>query len=160
LVGMMLQKAFDACDISPKEVAAATNYSVDAIYAAMLDKRRIPKDGRKTISDIHSLGGLAVALQETGYQCFAYIDGDRHPQTMLQRYFKEDAEADAAGRDLPLLLIDVRGPEGVTAEKAAKIKLFAKEVIDEIRAGFNLLAEIESQYKINITDLLKEKSHR
>lgn len=155
----MLKKAIESSGLPPKAIAAECNYSVDAIYAASQGKRRIPWEARRKISKINILGGLAVAHDATGYNCFEYIDGDRHPQTMIRRVEKEDAEADAAIKPLGWRLIDKNKPEDLTPEDEAVIDLVGKEVSERIKADLNLLITLDTQYKRNLVErfLLSEK---
>jgi len=157
VVGMMLQEAITRSDIPVKELAAETHYSIEAIYAAMKEQRRIPQDAKRKLSAMHLLAGWAICLQETGYRIFGFITGDRHPQTMLRRVEKEDAEADNALKGLGLRLLDKDGPEDLTEDDRVALTLAAKEVADRIRTDFNLLIELEDRYKLGLLKLLIEK---
>ena len=156
-VGMMLQEAIDRCDIPIKALAAETNYSTDALYAAIKEKRRIPQEAKRKLSETHPLMGMAICLQETGYRIFEFITGDRHVQTMIRRVEKEDQEADMALKDMGRRLIDKDGPEDLTEEDRIELTLAAKEVTDRIKTDFNMLVELEDRYKLGLLDLLVDK---
>lgn len=155
-VGEMLREALDRSDIAVKALAQDSHYSEDAFYSAMQGKRKIPREAKRNIAAIHPLGGLAVAYQETGYGCFLVIDGDPHPQNLLQRAFKEDAEADQALEGMGWKLIDKQSPEDLTDDDVLAINLAAKEIIDEIRSKFSLLVAWEDNFKIQLVKMFLE----
>lgn len=158
----MLREAIERSGIPPKALAAETNYSVDAIYAACAGKRKIPREARQKLSGMHLLAGLAVALEATGYKkVFGFFAGDRHPQNLIRRVEKEDTEADEALKPLGWLLIDKAGPEDLTDEDRQAVKTAAREIMQRIQAEFNLLIELEDRFKLGLTQYLtqgKEKT--
>lgn len=113
-VGEMLREALERSDIPVKALARESNYSEDAFYAAMQGKRKIPREAKRNIAELHPLGGLAVAYQETGYVCFLVMQGDQHPQNVLLKAMKEDYEADQALEGMGWRLIDKQRPEDLT----------------------------------------------
>ncbi len=153
-VGIMLKEALDKSDIAPKALAQETNYSVDAYYAAMAGKRRIPADARKSVAKIHPMGGLAVAYQETGYQVFMVMEGDQHHQNVLQRALKEDHEADQALCGMSFRLVDKQCEHDITEEDRLAIMTAAMELVDRIRADLSLLVTWEDTFKIQLVKLL------
>lgn len=155
--GTMLKMAFKDSDTTPKAVAMDTNYSVDAIYAAITERRKIPKEAKKKLSELHPLAGMAVAYEQTGYKTFEIIEGDRHPQTLIRIVEKEDAEADAVLKEIPWLLIGKNKPEDLTSEVRGAIEALGMEIIHRIRADFNLLAGLDSCYKIGFIKMLLDK---
>ena len=156
-VGAMLQEAMARCDLPTKALAAETNYSIEAIYAALSEKRRIPQDAKRKLAETHPLMGWAICLQETGYKIFEFIKGDRHPQTMLHRVEKEDHEADTALEGMGWRLIDKEKPEDLTEDDRIALTLAAKEIADRIKTDFNMLIEWEDRYKLGLLDLLIDK---
>jgi len=153
-VGMMLKEAMDRSNVAPKAIAQDTNYSVDAYYAAMAGKRRIPADARKSVAKIHPLGGLAVAYQETGYKVFMVMEGDQHHQNVLQRTLKEDYEADQALQGMSFRLVDKQCEHDITEEDRLAIMTAAMELVDRIRADLSLLVTWEDTFKIQLVKLL------
>ncbi len=156
IVGNMLSKALEMSNIAPKALAQEINYSVDAIYAATAGKRRIPTDAHRNVAQLHPIGGLAIAYQETGYELFLPIEGDMHPQNVIQRAMKEDHEADRAMEGLGWRLIDKLRPEDLSGDDRLAITSAAKEIIESIRAEITMLIAWENQYKIELVKLLTE----
>lgn len=153
-VGEMLREGLAQADIPVKALAIDVNYSEDAIYSAMKGKRKIPKDARQAISEVHLLAGLAVAYEATGYRCFRTVDGDMHPQNILQKALKEDRDVDRSLEDMGFRLIDKQRPEDLTEEDRLALSNSAKEVIEEIRALLVYLISLESSYHIGCTQML------
>lgn len=137
-VGDMLKEALDRSDIPVKSLAQESHYSEDAFYAAIQGKRKILREAKRNIAEMHPLGGLAVAFQETGYKCFLTLNGDQHPQNVLQKNLKEDHEADQALSDMGWRLIDKQAPEDLTDDDRLALSVATGEVIDRIRADFSL----------------------
>lgn len=160
MVETMLGEAIRRSGIPPKAIAAETNYSVDAIYAACQGKRKIPRDATRKLSSVNMLAGMAVALQETGYRVFEFFSGDRHPQTMLRRVEKEDSEADEALKGIGWRTIDKDSPEDLTEDDRTALKIAAKEVADRIKTDFNLLVEWDDRYQLGILDYLIGKNKK
>jgi len=164
IVGSMLREALDQSDKPVKEVAMDTNYSPDAFYATMTGKRKIPRDARQQISEIHPLAGMAAAHEATGYRCFLVVGGDLHPQNVLQKVLKEDAEVDQALAGMGFRIIDKEGPEDLNEDDRAAIRAATKELIDRINADFRLIIAWENQFKLELVKMfyqaLTEKEKR
>ena len=153
-VGNMVREALKRSDTPVKALARETNYSVDAFYASMAGKRKIPQEAKKAISDVHPLGGLAVAYEQTGYTCFLIFEGDQHPQNVLQRNLKEDAEADQALQGLGFRLINKMAREDLSDDDYSTLVYAAQEVIDRIRSDLSLLIIWEDLYQIGLLNML------
>ncbi|MDD2477267.1 MAG: hypothetical protein PHI32_15320, partial [Dysgonamonadaceae bacterium] len=154
--GSMLRQALENSGTPAKCLAMDSNYSVDAVYATLNGKRKIPRDARHKIAQMHPLGGLAVAYEGTGYNFFQIVTGDMHPQNMLQKALKEDADVDEKLKQISWMLIDKRSSEDMTKEEQAFIKSTAKELIEEIRALISLLVVWEDQFKIQLVKMFLE----
>jgi len=153
-VGDMLRIALESLGEPVKSVARETGYSVDAFYAAQNGKRHIPQDAKPKLSQKHPMFGMTVAFEDTGYQCFSYVDRDRHIQTMIRRLEKEDMEADEALRPLGFMLIDKNEPEDLTQDDEFVLRAAAKEISERIQADLNLLVEMETRYRLGLTEYL------
>lgn len=153
-VGNMLREALRRSDTPVKSLAKETNYSVDAFYASMAGKRKIPQEARKAIAEIHALGGLAVAYESTGYRCFTILQGDQHPQNVLQKCLKEDRDVDIVMEDMGFRLIDKQAPEDLTPDDVIALKAASKEVIEEVRALLSLLIVWEDRFHIGLIAML------
>lgn len=154
IAGEMLRVALEKLGEPIKSVARETGYSVDAFYAAQNGKRHIPQDAKPKLSQKHPMFGMAIAYEDTGYQCFTYINRDRHIQTMIRRLEKEDMEADKALQPLGIMLVDKNDPEDLTPEDEFTLKAAAKEISDRIQADLNLLVEMETRYRLGLTEYL------
>lgn len=142
-----------------KEAARRLNYSPEMLSKILAGERNIAPEIRVKMARMHPLAGLALALEATGYKWFSYIEGDRHPQNLIQRVLKEDEEADKALEPIPKKLIDKTGLGDLTDEDIKKLRAAAKEISEDITAKINLLIEWEDRYQIGLLDLLvKEKS--
>lgn len=148
-----IEKAFG----SHQEAARQINVTPSMLSKVLAGERNIAPDIRQKLARMHPMVGLALALEATGYRIFSYIRGDRHPQTMLRRVEKEDAEADAALEPLAWRTIDKDGPEDLTPEDVIALKAAGKEIADRIRADINLLVEWEDRYQLGLLDYLTEK---
>jgi hypothetical protein len=158
----MLGIAIEKSGKPPKAIAAEVNYSVDAIYKAAKGKRPIPAEARRKLSEIHPLAGLAVAFEATGYSIFDYIEGDRHPQTMLRRVEKEDRDVDEALKkhEIAWRTIDKQTAADLTAEDVIALRAVATEISQEIIAQLNLLIEWEDRYQLGLLDIFRQKNNR
>lgn len=153
IIGEMLREAVEKSGKPAKAVACEIRYSVDTLYAAFKEKRQIPKPARRQLAKIHPLAGLALALDDTGYNAlFQPIAGDQHPQNMLQRVLKEDRDADDALRDLPELLIDKIKPGDLPPGDKQALRTASKELIEEARAIIYLVVGWEDAFKLGILD--------
>lgn len=144
-----------------KEAARLLNLTPSMLSKILSGERSLAHDLKPKASRMHLLAGLAIALEATGYKIFEYIRGDRHPQNLIRRVEKEDAEADEALRPIGLMLIDKSGPEDLTEEDRFTMKAAAREIIHRIRAEFNLLVELEDRFRLGLLEDLvggKEKT--
>lgn len=159
MVGDMIRLAITSSGKPPKEVAKDWNYSDDAIYAAMNNARPIPTQARSKLAKLNLLGCMAVAAEATGImKLFGYLQVDRHIQNILQLVLKEGREADEAIRALPQILINKNHPEDLTTEDRRVLLKAGKEISDRINSDFNLLAEIDAKYDLNLMQCIaKEK---
>ena len=140
-----------------KEAARRINYSDEMLSKVLAGKRNLAPDVAPKLAKMHTMIGQAIAEEATGYKCFSYIDGDRHPQTMLRRIEKEDWEADEALKKLPWLLIDKRGPEDVNPEEKVILQTAGREVCDRIKVDLNFVVEMDDRFKLDLLDYLLDK---
>ncbi len=159
-VGSMLKEALNRGDMPVKSLAMGTNYSTDAFYMAMKGKRSTPQDARERIASLNILGGLAMALEMTGYKLFNYFSGDRHPQTLIRRVEKEDREADAAMHDIPFVLIDKQTAQDLSPEDRLMVQNAGKEICDRICADLNLVCELDDTFQLGLVDYLLDKKEK
>ncbi len=159
--GLMLKRAIDSIGKPPKAIAAEINYSVDAIHKTLQGKRRIPQDpnAKQKIAGMSLLAWLAVVIDTAGYSPFGYIDGDRHPQTMLRRVEKEDHEADKALREhnIAWRTIDKNRPEDLSSEDIFVLTTTGIELLQRAEADINLVMEWDETYRLGIVDILTGK---
>jgi len=140
-----------------KEAARRINYSDEMLCKVLAGERNLAPDVAPRLARLHTMIGQAIAEEATGYNCFSYIDGDRHPQTMLRRVEKEDWEADEALKKLPWLLIDKRGPEDLTPDDRILMQKAGREVCDRIKVDLNFVVEMDDCFKLELIDYLLEK---
>lgn len=160
MVGAMLKRTLEITDTPVKAIAMDSKYSDDAFYAAMSDKRKIPTGARILLSDLHLLGGLAVALEATGYhQLFGYEDGDRHIQSLIQMSRREDSQVDEAMQKIAWMLLNKLTAEDLTPGDVVELKAAVKEITDEIRSLFNLLVGIDEHYRLDVVKWLKKEKN-
>lgn len=160
MVGEMIRLAIASSGKPTKEVARDWNYSDDALYAAMNDARPIPKQARSKLAKLNLLGCMAVAAEATGIlKLFGYLKVDRHIQNILQVVLKEGREADIAIEALPQILINKNSPSDLTDDDRRVLLFAGKEISDRINSDFNLLAEIDAKYDLNLMQYIaKEKA--
>jgi len=158
-VGTLMKRVLE--DIPAKAVAIETGYSPDAYYAACHGKRKLPQDknARRRLSELHPAAGLAVAYEDTNYSCFAYIEGDRHIQTLMQLAIKEGVEAEDKIRKLCWRLLGKTKPEDLTPEDVVELKAAVKEVLDSIRSDLNLVIGIDEHFRLGVTELMAKEKH-
>lgn len=148
-----LKAAIEKSGIPVKDLARRVNYSPDALYAAGRGSRRVPQDAKQVLSKASVLIGIEIANMETGYNgLFDYVEGDRHPQTMLRRVEKEDSEADRALQGLGWRTIDKNHADDLTAEDRTALLAAGVEIIDRIKADLNLVIEWEERYQLGLVD--------
>lgn len=145
-----------------QEAARQTNVTSSLLSKILSGERSVAPDLKPKLSKMHILAGLAMALEATGYRrLFGYIQGDRHPQSMIRRVEKEDAEADAALQPIGWRIIDKDGPEDLTADDKFALLAAAKEITDRVKAEINLLIEWEDRYQLGLLEYLTgEKKNR
>jgi hypothetical protein len=159
LVGGMINRALQITDTPVKAIAMDTNYSGDAFYAAMSDKRKIPAGARAKLSSLCLLGGMAVALEATSYNgLFMYDERDRHPMALIQRSIIEDSEADQAVKDVIKIVLEKRNAEDLTPDEVVRLKQVAVEVCESICSDLNLLIEFDDMYKLGLVEWLQAKT--
>lgn len=147
-----IEKAFG----TQKEAARRINYSNEMLSKVLAGERNLAPDMAPRLSRAHMMIGQALAEEATGYGCFSYIDGDRHPQTMIRRVEKEDYEADMAMKTIPWLLIDKNGPEDLEPGERSKLVQAGREVCDRIKADLNFVVEIDDRFQLGLVDYLTE----
>lgn len=148
-----ITRAFD----NQKNAARILNCSYDMLNKVILGERNLAPDLQPKASKAHIIIGISIAEEATGYECFNYITGDRHPQTMIRRVEKEDAETDEAIQKLPWLLIDKRGPEDLSDEEKDFLFHAGVELCERIHADLNLAIQLEDQYKIGLVEYLTKR---
>ncbi|MEN6348937.1 MAG: hypothetical protein ABFD08_05985 [Syntrophomonas sp.] len=148
----VLRIGFEKAFGTAKNAARNLNYSNEMLSKVFAGERNLAPDVMPKAAKAHLLIGLAIAQETTGYGCFSYIDGDRHPQTMIRRVEKEDFEADRALKELPWLLIDKNAPEDLQGEERAKVFEGCLEVFDRIQADFNFIVEADDKFQLGLID--------
>lgn len=139
-----------------KAAAHHLNYSEEMISKIFTGERRIATDQQPRWARSNILAGMAIAEEATSYRCFSYIEGDRHMQVMIRRVEKEDAEADAALREIPWLLLD-RKSDDLTAQEKDIALIIGQELCDRIHADLNLVVELDDQLRLGLIDYLTER---
>ena len=140
-----------------KEVARRINYSDEMLSKVLAGERNLAPDIVPKLARMHPMIGQALAEEATQYNCFSYIEGDRHPQTMLRRIEKEDHEADQALEDVPWILIDKSRPEDLSADERLILQKAGQEVCDRIKVDLNFVVEMDDRFKLDLLDYLLEK---
>lgn len=140
-----------------KEIARRINYSDEMLSKVLAGERNLAPDVTPKLAGMHPLIGQALAEEATHYKCFSYIDGDRHPQTMLRRVEKEDFEADQALKTVPWILIDKSQPEDLTTDEKMILQKAGREVCDRIKVDLNLAVELDDRFQLGLLDYLLEK---
>jgi len=151
----MLRQGIEKGPGSHQEAARQLNITPSMLSKILAGERNMAADLKPKASKMHLLAGLAMALEATGYKrIFEYIRGDRHPQTMLRRVEKEDAEADAALKPIGWRIIDKECPEDLTEDDKFALLTAAKEIADRVKAEINLLIEWEDRYRLGLLEHL------
>lgn len=150
----LLRKAIEKAAGTSVEAARRVHCDKSTVSKIFAGTRPIPPDLSTELAGMHPLAGLAIAREVTGYRLFSYIDGDRHPQTMIQRSIKEGKEADRFLEELPVMLIDKAGPQDLTEEERVFLFRSGKELCEEITAKINLAIELEDRYQLGILSYL------
>lgn len=160
IVGNMLKEALEQSDTPVKTVAKNTNYSADALYAAMAGKRKIPRNARQDIAKLNLTACMAVAFEETHNIIFLPFPGDKHPQSVIQRLLKEDHEADQALKGIAWALLDKSDPQDFSPEDREKMREAVREGGDVVRAWckFFIMAEQKGIDIIALFEAEKEKT--
>lgn len=143
-----------------KAAARYLNLSDEMVSRVLSGERNLAPDLMPKAAGAHLMIGLSIAEETTGYKCFSYIEGDRHPQTMIRRVEKEDAEADEALRYLPWILIDKNGPEDLSPEERDLMFSIGKEICDRICVDTNLVEEMDDRFKLGLVEYLARKERR
>lgn len=158
----LLRRGIERSCKTQKEAARRLNYTPGMLNKILAGERNIASEVKPKMAQMHLLAGLALAQEVTGYSSiFGYIDGDRHPQTMLRRVEKEDAEADAALKSLGWRIIDKNSPDDLSKDDVFALVAVGKELSERIKADLNLLVELEDRFQLGLLDYLtgeKEKS--
>lgn len=137
-----------------KKAACVLGYSQEMLSKILTGDRNIAPDMMPKMARANITAGMAIAEETTGYHCFRRIEGDRHPQTMIRRVEKEDAEADAALQQIPLILLDKQRPEDLTGVERQIVQLAGKELADRIHADLNLMEVLDDYYRLGLIDHL------
>jgi hypothetical protein len=140
-----------------KKAACFLGYSPEMMSRVLNGERNIAPDLMPKIAKANITAGMAIAEETTGYRCFQRIEGDRHPQTMIRRVEKEDAEADAVLRQIPWVIIDKQCPEDLSEEEREVVCLAGKEIADRIRADLNLLETLDDFFQLGLVDHLVQQ---
>ena len=140
-----------------KDVARRINYSDEMLSKVLAGERNLAPDIAPKLARMHPMIGQALAEEATQYNCFSYIEGDRHPQTMLRRIEKEDHEADKALEDVPWILIDKSRAEDLSADERLILQKAGQEVCDRIKVDLNFVVEMDDRFKLDLVDYLLEK---
>lgn len=151
-----IERKYGTCQEAAREI----NITNSMMSKMLAGERNIASDIKPKLASMHPYAGLAIAEEVTGYNCFSYIEGDRHPQAMIRRVEKEDKEADEAVKKLPYLILDKNGHEDLTDEERQTLFAQSKEIIDRVCADLNLIAELEDRYRLGILDYLIGKKEK
>lgn len=149
-------------DIPAKAVAMETGLGVDTFYKASKGTRKLPqdRDARRKFSGLHPCAGLAVAQEDTGWEMFDYIEGDRHIQTLIQICLREDLDVDEQMTRLSRILIGKIVPEDLTPEDVAALKAVVKDISEEIRGHLNFIVGLDEHYRLDVVDWIKKNDTR
>ena len=144
-------------DIPAKAVAMETGIGVDTFYKASKGSRKLPqdRDARRKFSNLHPCAGLAVAQEDTGWEMFGYIEGDRHIQTLIQICLKEDSEVDEQLAGLSRILIGKIQPADLSPDDVKMLKGVVKEVSEEIRSLLNFIIGLDEHYELGVINMIK-----
>lgn len=140
-----------------KEVARRINYSDEMLSKVLAGERNLAPDITPKLARMHPMIGQALAEEATQYNCFSYIEGDRHPQTMLRRIEKEDHEADKALEDVPWILIDKNRPEDLSPDERLILQKAGQEVCDRIKVDLNFVVEMDDRFHLELVEYLTER---
>lgn len=157
----LLRRGIEYGGIPHKEIAQSLNIDRTTLSKMLSGSRGIAPDLKPRFSGRSIAAGIAIAHEDTGYRLFIYIEGDRHPQTMIRRAEKEDHDVHEAMQGLAWRTIDKNGPQDLTNEDVIVLNVAAKEIADRIKADINLLIEWDERYRLDLIDYLtgkKEKS--
>ena len=153
----LLKRGLERSCGTHKEAARLLNYSPEMLCRIFTGERNIAPDIKPKMSRMHMIAGLALAAEATGYNIFQYLDGDRHPQTMIRRVEKEDAEADEALRPIGWRIINKNTPEDLTEDDKTALRAAATEIIHRVIAELNMLVEWEDRYSLGLLDYITGK---
>lgn len=140
-----------------KKAACVLGYSPEMLSRIITGERNISPDMMPKMARTNITAGMAIAEETTEYRCFRRIEGDRHPQTMIRRVEKEDAEAEAALMEVPWILIDKQRPEDLSEHEKQLVFTAGKELGDRIQADLNLMETLDSQYGLGLIDHLVQR---
>ena len=153
----MLQLAIMCCDKPPKIIAQDIGYSVDSIYSAMKGIRNIPVNARQKLASVNVIAAAAVALEATGCKrLFGYQKVDRHVQSMIVRLKSRDKVTDRILDDMPAMLLDKESRDDFSAEEIMWLQDAACRIADLANGHINLIMELETKYKLGITEYLQD----
>lgn len=137
-----------------KKAACVLGYSEEMLSKILTGVRNIAPDIMPKMAQANIAAGMAIAEETTGYMCFQRTEGDRHPQTMIRRVEKEDAEADAVLKQIPLILLDKDCPEDLSDLDRQIVMLAGKELADRIHADLNLMEVLDDHYQLGLINHL------
>ncbi len=159
-IGTMVREAIERSDTPAKAWAIECGVSVDALYSCCQEKRPIPRQARRKLSNMHLLAGLAVALEDTGYVCFEPLAGDRHPLALVEKVRQELHRLVDEIEILPPHLVDKLKAGDLALEDRELLEDVDREMIRLLRALFSFLIESQDQYEEPVTQMLagKEKT--
>ena len=151
---LALRRGIELGGSKHKDVARHLNIDPTTLSKILNGHYEISPDLKPKLAKKSIAAGMAIAHEDTRYYIFEYIQGDRHPQTMLRRVEKEDHEADAAMRGIAWRTIDKNHAGDLTPEDRIALQAAGKELIDRAKADLQLVIEWEERYKLGLIDYL------
>ncbi|MDD4239683.1 MAG: helix-turn-helix transcriptional regulator [Desulfotomaculaceae bacterium] len=152
-----LRRGIESVFASQREAAGRLNIHRTTLNKILSGERGISPDLKPGIAKISLEAGLAIAHEDTGYNIFLIIEGDRHPQTMIRRVEKEDHDVHTAMEGLAWRTIDKHGPEDLTPEDKIALHIASKELAERVKADINLLIEWDERYQLGLVEYLTGK---
>lgn len=153
----LLRRGIESGGDRHKEIARSLNIDRTTLSKILSGNRGIAPDLKPRFSGRSIAAGIAIAHEDTEYHLFVYIEGDRHPQTMIRRAEKEDHDVHVAMQGLAWRTIDKNGPQDLTQEDEIALRAAAKEIAERIKADINLLIEWDERYRLGLIDYLTGK---
>ena len=154
-----LRRGIESVYGSQKEAAGRLNIHRTTLNKIFSGERNIAPDLKPGLSKMSLEAGIAIAHEDTGYNIFLIIEGDRHQQTMIRRVEKEDHDVHQAMEmhEIPWRTIDKRNREDLSPDDMFALHATAKEIAERVRADINLLIQWDKDFGLNLLEYLTGK---